>query len=65
MPTHAVFLFQLFAFADDQTNLEFTFGLRQQGSVSQSIRSFYDGKKGLRSLASTAGQSSLRKLFHL
>jgi hypothetical protein len=46
-------------------NLEFTIGLRQEGSVDETIFSFYPGSKGLRSLASTAGQFSLRKLFHL
>jgi hypothetical protein len=45
-------------------NLEFTFGLRLRGSVDQTIFSFYDGSKGLRSLASAAKVSSLRKLFH-
>jgi len=46
-------------------NLEFTIALRQVGSVDQTIASFYDGSKGFRSLTTRAGQSSLRKLFHL
>jgi hypothetical protein len=49
----------------DDINLEFTLGLRQLGSVDGTIFSFYDGSKGLRALANTVGQSSLRKLLHL
>jgi hypothetical protein len=45
-------------------NLEFTLGLRQEGSVEQTIFSFHDGRAGLRSLATAAGKSSLRQLFH-
>ena len=44
-------------------NLSFGVGLRQKGSIGQSIRHFYDGKKGLRALAVVAHQPSLRKLF--
>ncbi len=50
---------------DMDVNLEFTVVLRQLGSVDETIFSFYDGSKGLRSLARTAGQSSLKKLFHM
>ena len=50
---------------DADVNLQFTLGLRKAGSVDETIFSFYDGSKGLRSLASTAQQSSLRKLFHM
>ena len=50
---------------DFDINLEFTIGLRLAGSVDQTIFSLYDGSKGLRSLANTAGQSSLRKLFRM
>lgn len=44
-------------------NWSFTLGLRQNGSVAQSIRHFYDGKQGLLALAVKAQQPSLRKLF--
>jgi hypothetical protein len=50
---------------DDNIDLQFAFGLRQNGSVEQSIRHFYDGNKGLRALAVSAKQPSLRKLFNL
>jgi len=46
-------------------NLSLTLGLRQKGSVGQSIRHFYDGKQGLLALAVTAKQPSLRKVFGL
>jgi hypothetical protein len=45
-------------------HLEFTIVLRKKGSVSSTICSFYDGKLGLKALASKAGQSSLKKLFN-
>lgn len=51
--------------AEKDINLHFTIGLRLQGSVMGSIRNFYDGKKGVRALASKARQPSLRKLFNL
>ncbi len=44
-------------------NLSFGVGLRQKGSVGQSIRHFYAGEKGLRALTVAAKQPSLRKLF--
>jgi hypothetical protein len=50
---------------DADVNLQFTFILRSIGSVDETIFSFYDGSKGLRSLAGTAQQPSLRKLFHM
>jgi hypothetical protein len=50
---------------DLDINLEFTLGLRALGSVDQTLYSFYDGRKGLRSLVNEAGQPSLRKLFGL
>lgn len=50
---------------DMDVNLEFVIGLRRERSVEETIFSFYDGSKGLRSLAKTAGQSSLRKLFRM
>jgi hypothetical protein len=50
---------------DMDVNLEFVLGLRQEGSVNETIFSFYDGTKGLRSLASAAKVSSLRKLFRM
>ncbi len=46
-------------------NLQFTLGLRAVGSVGQTIRSLYDGRQGLRSLARTAGRSSFRALFNM
>lgn len=46
-------------------HLTFVIGLRAKGSTDESIFSFYDGSKGLRALANAAGQSSLRKLFHM
>jgi len=46
-------------------NIEIVLGLRTKGSVDQTIYGFYDGTKGLRALASAAGQPSLRKLFNL
>jgi hypothetical protein len=49
--------------AESYIDLQFTLGLRQKGSVEQSIRHFYDGSKGLRALAVSANQPSLRKLF--
>jgi hypothetical protein len=56
----------LLTFAGDMDiNLEFTIGLRQMGSVDETIYSFYDGTKGLRALVTQAGQSSLRKLFQI
>jgi hypothetical protein len=47
-----------------EINLEFTVGLRAAGSVDQTIYSFHDGTKGLRSLANAARQPSLRKLLN-
>ncbi len=58
-------LLGLSALGQNDLNLEFIIGLRQQDSIRQTIFSFYDGSKGLRSLASTAKQPSLRKLFHM
>lgn len=46
-------------------NLEFTIGLRKVGSVKETLLSFYDGRKGLLSLARRAKQQSLKTLFHL
>jgi hypothetical protein len=46
-------------------NLEFIVGLRQKGSVDQTIFSLYDGKKGLRAITDAANQPSLRKLFRM
>jgi hypothetical protein len=46
-------------------NLQVTLGLRAVGSVGQTIRSLYDGRQGLRSLARTAGRSSFRALFNM
>jgi len=51
--------------AERDINLQFTLGLRQVGSVVQSIRHFYDGSKGIRALATNAKQPSVRKLFGL
>jgi hypothetical protein len=45
-------------------NLEFKVGLRTKGSVGQTMSCLDDGQKGLRFLATTAGQSSARKLFN-
>jgi hypothetical protein len=44
-------------------NLSFAVGLATNGSIGQRIRKFYDGDKGLRALAVTAHQPSVRKLF--
>jgi hypothetical protein len=49
---------------DADIKYEITLGLRQQGSVDQTIFSFHDGSLGLRPLA-TAGQSSVRTLLHM
>lgn len=49
--------------AESDINLQFTLGLRQIGSVEQSIRHFYDGSKGLRALCTQSNQASLKKLF--
>jgi hypothetical protein len=46
-------------------NLEWTIGLRDLGSVEQSIHSFHDGSKGLRTLIRKHNQSSLRKFFQM
>ena len=46
-------------------NLGFILELRQVGSVDQTLHSLYDGRKGLRALASEAGKSSLRQLFNM
>lgn len=46
-------------------NTEFTLGLRMKGSVDQTIFSFYDGSKGLRTAAKEANVSSLRRLFRM
>ncbi len=50
---------------DEDINLEFTLGLRERGSVRQTLLSFYDGSKGLRALANEARVSNLRKLFRM
>jgi hypothetical protein len=50
---------------DQDIHLEFTLGLRALGSVDQTIIQFYDGTKGLRSLANAVGEPSVRKLFKL
>jgi hypothetical protein len=50
---------------DMDENLEFIIGLRQVGSVDQTIFSFYEGSKGLRALANTAKISTLRRLFRM
>jgi hypothetical protein len=55
--------FQVLGAAD--INLEFTLGLRERGSVRGTLRRFYDGSKGLRSVASDAGVTSLRTLFRM
>jgi hypothetical protein len=44
-------------------NIEFKIGLRQKGSVGQTIPCFVGGKS-LRFLSNTAEQSSLRSLLH-
>jgi hypothetical protein len=44
-------------------NLSFAVGLRNNGSMGQSIHKFYDGNKGLLAPAVKAHQPSLRKLF--
>src|ERR1700722_12368213 len=49
--------------AEHDINLTFTLGLRQIGSVNQSIRHFYDGSKGLRALSVKAQQPSLKKVM--
>lgn len=46
-------------------NIQITLGLRQCGSVVQSICGFYLGANGLKTLASSVKQPSLRKLFSL
>ncbi len=46
-------------------NLGFVIGLRQKGSVGQSIKNIYPASKGLRVLAVRAKQPSLKKLFAL
>ena len=50
---------------ETDVNLEFTLGLRLNGSVRGSIQHIYDGSSGLRALAVQAQQPSLRKLFNL
>jgi hypothetical protein len=52
-------------FGELDIDLEFTVGLRQRGSVRQTINSFYDGRKGLRPLANKSNVKSLRKLFRM
>ena len=51
--------------AETDVNLHFAVGLRQLGSVGESIRHFYNGKLGLRALAAARSQPSLRALFAL
>jgi hypothetical protein len=46
-------------------NIEIVLGLRQKGSVDQTIFGLVDGAKGLRTVAHAAGQPSLRKLLAL
>jgi hypothetical protein len=60
-PVWVVFIQDL----QNDINLDITLGLRAVGSVDQTIFAFYDGRKGLRALARTAGQPSLKKLFSL
>lgn len=50
---------------NQDVKLEITLGLRQVGSVGQTLHSLYDGRKGLRAVASEAGKSSLRQLFNM
>jgi hypothetical protein len=50
---------------DADVNLEFTVGLRLLGSVDETIFSFYDGSKGLRTVAAAAKVSRLRTLFRM
>jgi hypothetical protein len=56
---------QLLLINQESINLEFTLGLRQKGSVDQTIFSFYDGKGGLRAITDAAKQPSFRKLFRM
>jgi len=58
------FLLGFTIIGDLDINLEVTLGLRQAGSISQTIKTFHDGSKGLRSLSTAAGISSLKTLFH-
>lgn len=51
--------------AEEDINLSFAVGLRQLGSVGESIAHFHDGHLGLRMLAQANHQSSLRALFSL
>jgi hypothetical protein len=46
-------------------DIEITLGLRQHGSVRQTINSFYDGRKGLRFLATDVQVTSVRNLFKM
>jgi hypothetical protein len=54
-----------FIAVEHDINLEFTLGLRMNGSTRGSINHFYDGSQGLRTLAVQAQQPSLRQLFKL
>jgi hypothetical protein len=58
-------LLGLIVTGEADVNLQLTLGLRAVGSVGQTIRSLYDGRQGLRSLARTAGRSSFRALFNM
>ena len=46
-------------------NLQFTIGLRKKGSIRQTLFCLPDGSRGLHSLATATGQSSVRKLFNM
>lgn len=58
-------LLGLTALGEADINIQYTLGLREVGSVGQTIRSLYDGRQGLRALALTAGKLSLKELFNM
>ncbi|HEY5242605.1 MAG TPA: hypothetical protein VIJ22_14095 [Polyangiaceae bacterium] len=57
-------LLALTAVGQGDIDLQFTLGLRQLGSVDETIFTLYDGSQGLRALVNQANQPSLRKLFN-
>jgi hypothetical protein len=61
----AILLNNILGTGQANINFSITLGLRQQGSVDQTILSFHDGRLGLRPLAKEVGETSVRALLRM